>query len=124
MNNPSKRRIVGAVFLSWLAVLGLDFPLHGGILARLYQEPSPFLLSPEQSFKLIPLGYLSFLLVSVLIVWLLLQVVADRTELYRLIRENLLVIIPALLLLGWIGVSLAGIDQGFYKISEQRLGCR
>ena len=74
MNNPSKRRITGAVFLSWLAVLGLDFFIHGGILARLYQEPSPFLLSPEQAFKLIPFGYLSFLLTSVIIVWLMLRI--------------------------------------------------
>lgn len=73
MNNPSKRRIAGAIFLSWLAVLGFDFFLHGGVLARLYQKPSPFLLPLEQAFKLIPLGYLSFLLASVLIVWLLLR---------------------------------------------------
>lgn len=59
------------VLLAWMAMVGFDFFLHGGLLARFYVEDSPFLLSPEEAFRLIPLGYLGFLLIAVLLVWLL-----------------------------------------------------
>lgn len=57
--------------ISWLSMLGFDLFLHGGLLAGLYKQPHPFLLSPERSFALIPLGYLSFLLLAVLLIWLI-----------------------------------------------------
>jgi hypothetical protein len=59
--------------ISWLSMLGFDLFLHGGLLAGLYAQPHPFLLSPERSFALIPLGYLSFLLLAVLLVWLMVR---------------------------------------------------
>jgi hypothetical protein len=64
------RRATAITFLGWFAMIGFDFFLHAGVLARWYLEPSPFLLPPEQAFALIPLGYLSFLLLTVLLVWL------------------------------------------------------
>jgi len=57
--------------LAWLAVIGFDLFLHAGVLATLYSEPSPFLLPPEEAFRLIPLGYVSFLMLIVLLVWLM-----------------------------------------------------
>ncbi len=57
--------------LAWLAVIGFDLFLHAGILASLYSEPSSFLLSPEEAFRLIPVGYLSFLVLIILLVWLM-----------------------------------------------------
>jgi hypothetical protein len=52
-------------------MVGFDFLWHAGALAAIYKQSSPFLLSPELSFRLIPLGYLSFLLLAILIVWLI-----------------------------------------------------
>jgi hypothetical protein len=69
----SPRRLIGATLIAWLAVIGFDFLLHGGLLARLYSEPSPFLLPPEQAFARIPLGYLSFLVFQVFLVWLIVR---------------------------------------------------
>jgi hypothetical protein len=54
-------------------MLGFDFFLHGGLLAGLYRESSPFLLPPDQAFMLIPVGYLSFLIGAILVVWLLIR---------------------------------------------------
>jgi hypothetical protein len=54
-------------------MLGFDFLLHAGILARIYLQPSPFLLPPLTALTLIPVGYLSFLLLSVLLVWLMIR---------------------------------------------------
>jgi hypothetical protein len=64
------RRLVGLGALVWLAMIAVDFFLHAGLLASLYTQPSPFLLPQEAAFALIPLGYLSFVLLAVLLVWL------------------------------------------------------
>ena len=69
----SLRRLSVIALLSWLSMLGLDFFLHAGLLARLYLQPSPFLLPPAKAFRLIPLGYLSFLLLAVLLLWLMVR---------------------------------------------------
>jgi hypothetical protein len=52
-------------------MLGFDFLWHAGLLAGLYNQPSPFLLPPSTAFALIPVGYLSLLLLAVLLVWLM-----------------------------------------------------
>lgn len=62
---------VRLTLLAWLSMIGFDFFLHAGLLARLYTEPSPFLLPPERAFALIPIGYLSFLGLAVLLTWLM-----------------------------------------------------
>lgn len=69
-NAPTKRLML-LVLLCWLSMIGFDFLLHGGILASFYAQPSPFLLPLEKAFRLIPLGYLSFLLLALLLVWLM-----------------------------------------------------
>ena len=69
----SLKRVTLLVLLCWLSMIGFDFLLHGGILATFYVQPSPFLLPLEQAFRLIPLGYLSFLLLAILLVWLMLR---------------------------------------------------
>jgi hypothetical protein len=51
-------------------MVAVDFSLHAGLLARLYAQPSPFLLPSEDAFALIPVGYLSFALLAALVVWL------------------------------------------------------
>jgi len=67
------RSITTVTLLSWLSMLGCDFLLHAGLLARLYVEPSPFLLPPMTAFRLIPLGYLSFLMMALLMTWLMVK---------------------------------------------------
>jgi hypothetical protein len=67
----SARRIALTVVLGWLAMLGFDFFLHGGLLAGLYVQPDPFVLPPAYAFPLIPVGYLSYLLLSGTLVWLM-----------------------------------------------------
>ncbi len=60
---------VGALALA--SMIGFDLFLHAGVLATLYDSPSPFLLAPEEAFRRIPLGYLSFALFTVLLVWIM-----------------------------------------------------
>jgi hypothetical protein len=69
----SRRYLLQLISIAWLAMLGFDFLLHAGLLAGLYLQPSPFLLPPLTAFRLIPLGYLSFLLLAVLMTWLMIR---------------------------------------------------
>lgn len=62
---------MNAVAAAWLLSLAIDLLLHAGVLAKLYVEPSPFLLGPQEAFRRIPLGYLSFLVLTVSLYWLL-----------------------------------------------------
>ena len=52
-------------------MIGVDFLLHGGLMAGFYAEPGPFLLSPAKAFRLIPVGYISFLVLACLLIWLM-----------------------------------------------------
>ena len=73
MPEHSRRHLIGIGLLSWLSMLGVDFFLHGGLLAKLYEQPSPFLLPPSDAFRRIPLGYLAALLMAALLLWLMLR---------------------------------------------------
>lgn len=63
--------VVSAVGAAWVLSLGFDLLLHAGLLAKLYVDASPFLLPPEAAFGRIPLGYLSFLVLTLSLYWLL-----------------------------------------------------
>lgn len=73
MEKTSFWRLTGITVLAWLCVIGFDFLLHASILAPLYADPHPFLLPPERAFVLIPVGYLSFLILVILAVWLMVR---------------------------------------------------
>ena len=63
-------RAISAVGAAWVVSLAFDLFLHAGLLARLYTEPSPFLLQAEDAFRRIPLGYASFLALTLGLYWL------------------------------------------------------
>jgi hypothetical protein len=60
-----------SIAAAWVLAVGIDLFLHGGLLAPLYTEPSPFLLSAEDAFRRILLGYLAFLILTIGLFWLL-----------------------------------------------------
>jgi hypothetical protein len=73
VSGHSRRSLISICLLGWFSILGADFLLHGGLLARLYLQPSSFLLTPADAFKRIPLGYLAALLMCALLFWLMLR---------------------------------------------------
>jgi hypothetical protein len=70
---PGAQRVVAVTALALLAQIGFDFLLHGGVLASLYERPGGFLLPLAEAARRIPLGYLGFLALTVLLVRLLLK---------------------------------------------------
>jgi hypothetical protein len=65
-----KLAAVHSIAAAWVLSVGIDVFLHGGLLARLYAEPSPFVLPAEDAFRRIPLGYLTFLILTIGQFWL------------------------------------------------------
>ncbi len=70
-NRTSRKRYVQLTLLVWVAMIGVDFFLHGGILAATYVQDSPFLLSAMDAFLRIPFGYLALLATAGLLVWII-----------------------------------------------------
>ena len=67
------RGIVGVGLLAFLAVIGFDLFLHGGLLSPLYAKETPFLLPLAVAFKRIPLGYVSFAILLLMLEWLMIR---------------------------------------------------
>ncbi len=65
------KRPIPTVLLTWFAMLGFDFFLHGGLLANLYFAESDFTISPIEAFRRIPIGYIGFLLFVIFLVWII-----------------------------------------------------
>jgi hypothetical protein len=70
-NRITRKRYIQLTLLVWAAMIGVDFFLHGGLLAAVYVQKSPFLLSPMESFRRIPLGYLALLVSAGFLVWIM-----------------------------------------------------
>ena len=69
--NKSIKWRIGLILICWICMLGFDFFLHAGLLAKLYVRPNSFLLPAEEAFLRIPFGYLSFLILAIVLVWIM-----------------------------------------------------
>ena len=61
-----KSKVV-AIIMAWLLFIGVDFFFHASLLESLWEEDVPALKSLEDLALLIPAGYISFLLLTILI---------------------------------------------------------
>lgn len=103
-------RAISAILAAWVLSLAFDFLLHAGLLAKLYADPGPFLLPPEDALRRIPLGYLSFLILTAGLYWLLVRL--DIRGTYPGIRYGL----------GVGGVVWGAFAIGLYSISTAPTG--
>ena len=63
----SRKRFWTTTLLAWLILIGIDFLFHASILKSLWQEDIDTFKSEMDLFILIPFGYLSFLLLTLLV---------------------------------------------------------
>ncbi|MGD2295151.1 MAG: hypothetical protein PVF22_04870 [Candidatus Aminicenantes bacterium] len=63
-------RFVLSAFLSWLLFLSLDFLAHASVLRSFWAQELAALKPQRDLFRLIPAGYMSFLLLTLLVGWL------------------------------------------------------
>ncbi len=65
------RGAAALILPAWVLTLGVDLFIHAGVLADFYVREIPFLVDPVTAFRRIPVGYLSFLLLTAALYWLL-----------------------------------------------------
>lgn len=68
--NVPARKFILRILASWILMVALDLLLNAGIFAKLWLEPNSFLLSPQDLFRRLPLGYIAFLVQAAAYVWL------------------------------------------------------
>jgi len=95
------------ILIAWMAMLGFDFFLHAGVLARIYTRESPFLLPPMEAFRRIPIGYLSFMITAVFLVWLASSLDIDNAKDGMILGFGLGLVMWAALGLGLYSVTTA-----------------
>jgi hypothetical protein len=69
-----KKKYVIAILMAWLLFIGVDFLFHASIFASLWKEDAVIFKSLENLSLLIPIGYFSFLLLTVLIGYLFFRI--------------------------------------------------
>ena len=69
---------VDLILISWMTILGFDFLLPAGLLAKMYARPNSALLNAEQAFYRIPFGYLSPLVFVVIIYWVFSRIAINQ----------------------------------------------
>ena len=74
-----KRKIV-AVIMAWILFIGVDFLFHASLLESLWKEDLSALKSLEDLAILIPVGYLSFLLLTILIFFVYSKIFRSKPE--------------------------------------------
>jgi hypothetical protein len=105
--NSRKIRIT---LLAWFVMIGFDFFIHGGLFARLYERDSAFLLPLADAFQLIPVGYASFLLLAILLVWLMVRLDVKGTATGLVFGLKLGALTWGAMVLGLLSISTADVD--------------
>ena len=63
----NQRRFWSTALIAWIVFIGIDFFFHASLLESLWQDDIDSIKPKMDLFLLIPLGYLSFLLLTVLV---------------------------------------------------------
>jgi len=66
----NKTRFILASIMAWLLFVMLDFLAHATLLSHFWAQEYHALKSKEELFQLIPFGYLSFLVLTLLVGWM------------------------------------------------------
>jgi hypothetical protein len=106
---PTAGRVVALTVIAWFSMLGVDFLVHGGFLAGLYHQPSTFLLPSATAFARIPLGYLSFLVLAILLTWLMLRLKLAGWQAGTVLGLELGGLLWGAFVLGLLSISTAGL---------------
>jgi len=74
----NKKRFFISTVMAWLLFLMLDFLAHAALLSHFWEQKFSALKSLQELFRLIPFGYLSFLILVVLVGWLYIRLYWEK----------------------------------------------
>jgi hypothetical protein len=80
------KRFWSSVFLAWLVIIGIDFFFHASLLASIWKQELTAVKPLDELALLIPFGYLSFLLLTILIGYLFAHVFKEKPPLKEAIK--------------------------------------
>lgn len=84
-----KRNII-AIVVAWLLFLGVDFLFHASLFASLWKDDVAAFKSTENLFLLIPAGYGSFLLLTILIWYLFFRIFKTKPEKNEVVKFGII----------------------------------
>jgi hypothetical protein len=84
------KRYVLSILMAWILFLGVDFLFHASIFASLWKEDVAIFKSMEDLAILIPLGYLSFLLLTALVGYLFFRIFKTKPALKEVLKFGLI----------------------------------
>lgn len=85
------KRLAISVLVAWVLFIGIDFLFHASLLAPIWAAEVPAIKSPTELFRLIPAGYASFLLQTILIGYLIYKVFPLEPALGEVARFGIIV---------------------------------
>lgn len=84
------KRYVTAVIMAWILFIGVDFLFHASIFASLWKEDITTFKSLDNLALLIPIGYSSFLLLTILIAYVFFKIYRDKPALRKVMTFSLI----------------------------------
>jgi len=76
--------------MAWMLFIGVDFLFHASIFASLWKEDIAIFKSTKELTILIPIGYLSFLFLSVLIGYLFFRIFKTKPAIKEVLKFGLI----------------------------------
>jgi hypothetical protein len=84
------KRYVTAVLMAWMLFIGVDFLFHASIFASLWKEDIATFKSLENLALLIPIGYLSFLLLTILVAYVFFKIHNRKPTMKQVVTFSLI----------------------------------
>lgn len=81
-----RNNFIRSTLLAWLIFIGIDFLMHASILENLWAQEIESIKSSIDLAILIPIGYLSFLLLTVLVGFIFIRIYPQKTDLKKVFR--------------------------------------
>jgi hypothetical protein len=84
------RRFWSTAIIAWIIFIGIDFFFHASLLEPLWQEEIESIKPDTDLFILIPIGYLSFLLLTVLVGYIFTKIYQSKPNSKEVIGFSLI----------------------------------
>lgn len=84
------RRFFRSTFLAWLIFIGIDFLIHASLLEKLWAEDVAAIKPSLDLAVLIPVGYTSFLLLTILVGFVCIKVYPNKPSFNSFLKFGLI----------------------------------